>query len=262
MTNDAANIYESKDSEFKQETERLSTFDLPNRTSIEAIGNIGPDIHFLDIGAGPNTSLLSCVQSQGGDYTALDKNPDFLQRQKIAGAKTVLGDIRALPFEDGSFETCHARFVIAHLGNEKELAISEVFRVTKPGGRAIFIDYDWSTAKGSEAFEYVKDFMIHGGFLFDADFGGELEDLVTKVTGADATVSRKDYPPTKMTDYSQILKLREAGITDLKLQGRGEAVNAWTSALDALQKESESSESTEPPGFFFPGMMVVLASKN
>jgi|GEM_PF-2671883 len=259
MNTDAANIYESKDSEFKQETERLSTFDLPIRISVEAIGDISPDIHVLDIGAGPNTSLFSYVHSQGGEYTALDKNPEFLERQKIAGAKTVLGDIRALPFEAEGFETCHARFVIAHLGHEKELAISEVFRVTKPGGRAIFIDYDWSTANGSEAFESVKDFMIHGGFLFDADFGGELEDLVTKVTGADAVVSRKDYPPTKMTDYSQVLKLREAGITDLRLQGREEAVTAWTSALGALQKESENTELRD---FFFPGMTVVSVSKN
>lgn len=259
MSTDAANIYESKNSRFNQETERLSTFDLPNSVSVEAIGNIGPNIHVLDVGAGPNTSLFSFVQSHGGEYTALDKNPEFLEKQKSVGAKTALGDVRALPFEDESFDVSHARFVIAHLGEDKEKSLREVLRVTKPSGRAIIIDYDWSTANGTEVFEAVKDFMIHGGFLFDADFGGELEALLTSVAGRNATVARKDYTPTKMIDYSQVLKLREAGIADLKLQGRAEAVNAWTSALDALQKESEG---TKPPGFLFPGMTVAIATKN
>lgn len=189
---------------------------------------------------------------------ALDKNEAFLEKQKLAGAATTLGDIRALPFPDKSFNVCHVRFVISHLGQDKQKAIEEVLRVTAAGGRAIFIDYDWSTAHGSPAFEGIKDFMIRGGFLFDADFGGGLEHSVRGVATEGMSLSVKHILPAKMDDYSQVLKLREAGATDLTLQGKEDSVSVWYGLLDKLQKEAESDN---PPGFFFPGMTVVTARK-
>jgi len=258
MKTNPANIYESDDSHFKQETERLASFDLPTKISLETMGGISPSARILDIGAGPNTQLVSYIQSHGAHYVALDKNSDFLEKQKAAGAETCLGDIRSLPYQDAIFDKCHVRFVISHLGKDKPTSIREVLRVIKPSGKAIFIEYDWITAHGSVAFDKVKNFMINGGFLFDADYGHELDEAVRSAATTDNLLLKvKNYDAPQMTDYSQVLKLREAGTTDLKLQGKEASAEEWNKLLDALQVESESSN---PPGFFFPGVKVVTAT--
>lgn len=257
MAGKPSNIYEADGNKLSEENERLSNFDLPTKVSVDAIGPLDQGMSVLDVGAGPNTSLLDYVRSQGGEYTALDKNVDFLSKQKKAGATCVEGDARQLPLGDENFDVVHARFVISHLGSQKQKAIKEAVRVTKPSGRAIFMDYDWTTAKGSAAFEKVKDFMVNGGFLFDAGFGGSLEEEVRN-SGVHGKINRKVYPPAPMSDYSQVLKLREAGTTDLKLQGNDEAAKNWNNVLDELQKEAESSD---PPGFYFPGIVAVSVTK-
>jgi SAM-dependent methyltransferase len=258
MSAEPTNIYEAEGNKLAEERERLSTFDLPNKISIEAIGTIKASTTVLDVGAGPNTGLLAYVVSESGVYTALDKNADFLEKQKDAGATILKGDARNIPIADESFDITHARFVISHLGAEKQKAIREVVRVTKTQGSAIFLDYDWSTAHGSDKFEKVKNFMINGGFLFDADFGAELEDEVrgSSVLG---NVHVTNYPPTPMTDYSQILKLREAGTTDLRMQGKDTKAKDWNDILDEFQKEADSDN---PPGFYFPGIVVVSLTKD
>lgn len=212
----------------------------------------------LDVGAGPNTSLFSYINSRAGVYTALDKNSDFLDKQKETGAITMKGDVRSLPFKDDSFDISHTRFVISHLGLEKQKAVEEVLRVTKPQGKAIFMEYDWTTAHGSPFFERVKYFMINGGLLFDADFGAELEATV-KGSGLNGAISTTKHPATHMTDYLQILNLREAGTTDLRMQGDEAGVTEWNKILNDFQKETEDINA---PGFYFPGIVVVTVRKD
>jgi SAM-dependent methyltransferase len=257
MSSEPSNIYEASETNLKEENERLGSFDLPNKVSQDVIGKLEHGATLLDVGAGPNVSLFSYVRSQGGVYTALDKNNEFLKRQKKAGANTVNADVRNLPFENESFDVTHTRFVISHLGSDKQKAIAEILRVTKSTGRAIFMDYDWTSARGSKVFEKVKHFMVNGGFLFDADFGSELEAEIRKsnVSGGYKTLI---HPPTLMTDYSQILKLREAGTTDLRLQYKDEALRKWNNVLDEFQKEASSDH---PQGYYFPGVTVVTLAK-
>ena len=45
------------------------------------------------------------------------------------------GDLTALPFGEGSFDSAVSTNVYDHLGANKELALREMFRVLKPGGR-------------------------------------------------------------------------------------------------------------------------------
>jgi hypothetical protein len=117
------------------------------------------------------------------------------------------------------------------------------------------MDYDWKTASGSVTFEKVKDYMINGGFLFDADFGASLEQEVRSAEFQGA-VTTKSYPPTPMQDYTQVLKLREAGNKDLNVQGKED--NEWNNILDELQKESDNPNA---PGFNFPGVKLVEFTK-
>ena len=180
-----SNIYEADETKLSQELERLSSFDLPNQVSINAIGGIRPGTKFLDIGVGSSTSLGNYINEYGGIYTALDRNQNFLDIQKARGVLAINGDIRAIPFPANSFDIAHARFVIAHLGQDKKKAIQEVFRVTNPGGISMFLDFDWSAAHGSQDFDSFRDFLINAGSLFDADYGADLESDVRSVISTD-----------------------------------------------------------------------------
>ena len=196
-----ANIYESDETKLNQEAERLSSFDLPNQVSINAIGEIRAETKFLDVGAGSNTVLGKYVSEHNGIYTALDKNQSFLDIQKAKGVITIHGDAREMPLSTNSFDISHVRFVIAHLGQDKENAIQETLRVTKQGGSAIFLDFDWTTAHGSKDFDNFRDFMINSGFLFDASFGAFLDTAVRlAITNDQASITAKRFSPELMFD--------------------------------------------------------------
>jgi ubiquinone/menaquinone biosynthesis C-methylase UbiE len=259
MKSKPSNIYEAEGAEFDQETKRLKDFDLPNSVSIGLIGEIPSHTRFLDVGSGPSTALSQYIRKQGGIYTALDKNPSFLDLQKQGGASTVQGDIRNMPFGDNSFDLTHVRFVIAHLGADKHKAIQEVVRVTADGGRAIFIDFDWTVAHGSETFNEFKELITSGATLFDAGFGSRLEEVVrSSIEPTAVSVSAKRHTPEKMMDYQQVLRLREAGNADFNAQDKQEELEQWDSLLDSLQAEANQDN---PPGFYFPDLVSVTVSK-
>lgn len=81
------------------------------------------DKKVLDIGAGegayaeffPNRTALDVVERKGVD---------------------VVGDAHALPFEDGEFQIVLCTEVLEHLHTPED-AVSEMFRVLKPGGKVI-----------------------------------------------------------------------------------------------------------------------------
>lgn len=85
-----ANIYESDETKLSQESERLSSFDLPNQVSISTVGDIQPGTTLLDVGSGSSTVLGSHIREHGGTYTALDKNKSFLDLQKANDASACL----------------------------------------------------------------------------------------------------------------------------------------------------------------------------
>ncbi len=49
------------------------------------------------------------------------------------------GDITALPFSDGAFDSAVSAHVMDHLGPNKERGLGEIVRVLKPGGRFLLI---------------------------------------------------------------------------------------------------------------------------
>jgi SAM-dependent methyltransferase len=77
----------------------------------------------LDLGCGQGENL-PVFQALGYDYVGIDvKGP----------GPTLLADGHALPFKDASFDVVFSMAVLEHVQNPF-LALSEVFRVLKPGG--------------------------------------------------------------------------------------------------------------------------------
>lgn len=89
-----------------------------------------------------NTRILRWAAGRGARAHGLDLSlptvlaaaASFARRsRKLAGATA---DLRALPYPDGSFDAVYSMGTIEHF-DETEEAVGEIFRVLKPGGRAL-----------------------------------------------------------------------------------------------------------------------------
>ena len=95
--------------------ERFSTFFNPNQKL--RVLHVAPEQCFY-----PRFKQLPHI-----DYTTFDQNSPLA---------TIKGDIRALPFSDGSFDVLFCNHVLEHI-TEDDKAMSELYRVLQPGGWGI-----------------------------------------------------------------------------------------------------------------------------
>ncbi|MEO7189513.1 MAG: methyltransferase domain-containing protein [Vicinamibacterales bacterium] len=89
-----------------------------------------------------NTRILAWASRQGAQTYGVDISPPIVAQARHAfgpGAealKSVVGDVRDLPFCDGSFDLIYSMGTIEHF-DDTQGAVLEIARVLKPGGRAI-----------------------------------------------------------------------------------------------------------------------------
>jgi SAM-dependent methyltransferase len=87
-----------------------------------------------------NTRILRWAADQGSRCYGIDISLPIV-RQAHAGfadreLRAPIADIRQLPFHDGSFDAIYSMGTVEHF-HETEQAIGEIFRVLRPGGRAV-----------------------------------------------------------------------------------------------------------------------------
>jgi demethylmenaquinone methyltransferase/2-methoxy-6-polyprenyl-1,4-benzoquinol methylase len=95
----------------------------------------------LDVGAGTGISCRELLRVRpGSTVVGVDRSPEML---RIAAANGVgpyaRADVRALPFADATFDSAVSGFVFRPLDGDGA-AVKEIFRVLKPGGRAVVYD--------------------------------------------------------------------------------------------------------------------------
>src|SRR4029077_14783682 len=75
------------------------------------------------------------------EVTGLDFSPRMLERarRKAPGLRFVEGDMLALPFTDGSFDAATVGFGVGNV-SDLELALGELHRVLRPGGRLAILE--------------------------------------------------------------------------------------------------------------------------
>ena len=89
-----------------------------------------------------NTRILCWAGSRGARTFGIDLSPvttalaarEFRAQGLRLGAG--IGDVRGIPFRDGTFDAVYSMGTVEHF-DETELAVEEIFRVLRPGGRAI-----------------------------------------------------------------------------------------------------------------------------
>ncbi|TMK95564.1 MAG: methyltransferase domain-containing protein [Actinobacteria bacterium] len=108
------------------------------------------------------------------EVVGVDLVPELLAAARAAAPPNVTfveGDATALPFEDASFDIAGSRRMLHHIARP-ELAVAELARVTRPGGR-IFVDdqiapVDPLAALALDRFERARD-PSHARTLPDID---------------------------------------------------------------------------------------------
>ncbi len=91
----------------------------------------------LDVGTSTGTNLRMLKERNYPNVVGLDLSPVAIEYCARKGLGQVeLGDVCAIPHDDESFDMVLATDVIEHVDDDRK-AVSEIFRVTAPGGYAL-----------------------------------------------------------------------------------------------------------------------------
>lgn len=105
----------------------------------------------LDIGCGPGILAKEMAAEVGptGAICGIDISDSMLDlaRQRCGAERGVTvrpGRAESIPFEDETFDAAIAVQVYEYV-SDIERALAELFRVLRPGGRAVILDTDWDS---------------------------------------------------------------------------------------------------------------------
>lgn len=138
----------------------------------------------LDSGCGTG-SLAFALAPNVAEVVGVDLREDYLDAARAAApdnVRFVQGDAMALPFGYAQFDLACSHRVLHHV-RRPELAVSELARVTRPGGRILVADQlgsvDPLRSLEMDRFERLRD-TSHQRLLPDQDIRGYLDanDLV------------------------------------------------------------------------------------
>lgn len=150
---------------------RLRTFISSNSCNCLEVG----------IGSGSIARWL-CTQVKDGSVTATDISVellDSLNKCNEPNLTVVHHDVTLDPFQDGSFDLIHARFVLSHLRNKDEV-ISRMVKWLRPGGWLMIESFAWFPIDSSPNKIYRRSMNAW-------------EDLIQRKIGTDARWARS-YP--------------------------------------------------------------------
>ena len=114
------------------------------RLVVDAVG-AEPGQRVLDLAAGTGTSSEPYADA-GINVVACDFSLGMLKvgKRRRPDIDFVAGDATNLPFEDNSFDASTISFGLRNV-NEPKKALSEMLRVTKPGGRLVIAEFSSPT---------------------------------------------------------------------------------------------------------------------
>ena len=115
------------------------------RKAVVAAVNPQPGEKILDLAAGTGTSTQPFFEA-GADPVACDFSSGMIEvgKTRFPNLTFVQGDALALPFADNTFDAATISFGLRNV-NDVDLALREMFRVTKPGGRLVICEFSTPT---------------------------------------------------------------------------------------------------------------------
>ncbi|MFJ4652959.1 demethylmenaquinone methyltransferase [Nocardia sp. NPDC088792] len=102
-----------------------------------------PGERVLDLAAGTGVSTVELAKS-GAWCVAADFSQGMLSAGRFRNVPMVAGDAMALPFADDSFDAVTISYGLRNV-SDPDLALREMLRVTKPGGRLVVAEFSTPT---------------------------------------------------------------------------------------------------------------------
>ncbi len=176
----------------------------------EALTRVGLEVgeRFLDVAAGPGGLALPAARL-GAQVVATDWSPAMIERfearveeEGLNNADGRVMDVHALEFEDNSFDVTGSQFGVM-LVPDQPVALREMVRVTRPGGRVVVIAYG-----SPDKFEALQVFI------------GAVKAVVPDFAGLP-----DDPPPPEfqLSDPAEFAKrLTAAGLKDVRVEPASE----------------------------------------
>jgi demethylmenaquinone methyltransferase/2-methoxy-6-polyprenyl-1,4-benzoquinol methylase len=108
---------------------------------LAAAAVVHPGDNVLDAACGTGDLALADVRAGAARVTGLDFSERMLERarRKAPSLEWVRGDLLALPFADGAFDAATVGFGVRNVA-DLELALRELRRVLRPGGRLAILE--------------------------------------------------------------------------------------------------------------------------
>mgnify|MGYP003477544412 FL=1 len=120
--------------------------DLLDELEADFVARFGRGRDVLEIGCGTGL-VLSRIARFAGSARGLDLSPGMLEKARARGRDVVEGSATELPFPHSSFDVTCSFKVLAHVP-EIRVALSEMARVTRPGGILIAEFYNPFSIRG------------------------------------------------------------------------------------------------------------------
>jgi ubiquinone/menaquinone biosynthesis C-methylase UbiE len=225
--------------------------------------HIQPGQKVLDVGCGPGTDTIPLARqvNPSGQIIGVDYDEKMIaeaeQRAQKAGVSDWVthkcADALELPFESDYFDACRSERLFEHLLDPPK-ALSEMERVTKPGGWIVVLDSDWGTFsmdanKIETERRLVRFFSEHsmnngysGRQLYRLFKRQGLADISTQV----CSITLTDYPFT-----------RQLVLMD---KSEREALAQGVIAVQELEQLHNFWEQANAEGGFFASVSMILAS--
>jgi ubiquinone/menaquinone biosynthesis C-methylase UbiE len=215
----------------------------------------------LDLGCGPGTDtiLLALLVGANGQVIGADYDEAMIaeaeQRAEQAGVNTWVSHKRAdamlLPFETDYFDSCRSERLFQHLLNPLQ-ALSEMTRVTKPGGWIVVVDTDWgSLSIDSDETDIERRLarFLAESFLHNGYSGRKLHRLFKQQNLTDISF---EVFPVAIPNYA----LARHGIQAERVEQ--DALKAGVITSDELRRWQVSLEQADSEDVYFCSLNVML----
>jgi len=224
---------------------------------------IRPGHRVLDLGCGPATDTLALARltTDSGEVVGVDYDQAMIAEADKAAAqaglrpcvKHVQADASSLPFESGSFDSSRSERLLQHLSHP-ERTLSEMVRVTKPGGWIVVLDTDWGSGSiDSPHVEIERRIVrVHADRCLNSGYSGrQLYRLFRQQGLLDIVVEAFSLPVLNYALARQIGRFDEA---------EAEALSSGVVSSDELDTWRAGLQQADADGVFFASVTLVLVA--
>lgn len=166
----------------------------------------------LEVGGGPGELSARMQRELGAEVSYLDIAPGMVALARERGVDAQVGDVQALPFADGTFDTVVAAWMLYHVP-DLDRGLAEIARVLRPGGALVAV------TNSARHVEELRQLIAYPPEVFETMFNAENGE--EKLRRHFAEVERLDLETevivrdrAKLVAYQQSLQVESRPVPD------------------------------------------------